>query len=266
MKKLIAVCLTLALLYAVPALAAEWTEGRSPEKPFLGKQAADFTQTIGYMMYYPQERLGIEAVEGGLRKLRIWFPRMDVKAGHGSVTVTRVDDGATWTIACNDKDYVTQRDMNEEELYYLMWGSGTCFEITLPVSVSYDCVYTVAMDADCVIDNDNNLSTPAQGAEKWTFRTNADYGIWDIEYVRPKSNGDYEHEIMSPSAGDEVHMNLTLGGDAALMALNVLGDIEFDKHAYSENGEIVGYVTGPNPRWQAVFKSASGDSINAVQP
>ena len=265
MKKLIALCVAVALLNVAPALAAEWKDGRSPEQPFPGKPAADFTRSVGYIMVYPHSAV---ATEGGCRRLRIWLPRMDVKAGHGSVIVKCVDDGTTWTIACNDSEYVQQRDMDEEELNYLSWGSGTCFEITLPVSLSQYCDYTVEMEADCIISNDNAVSNPARGPEKWSFATDAAYGMWDMQYVREKADGSYEEGIMSPTAGDEIRMNIALGGGVAKAVLQPVSGVEFDEseREIRQSGAATGYVTASNPTWRVIFYDANDEIVDAVQP
>ena len=261
MKKLIALCLALALLYAVPAFAAEWKEGRSPAQPFPGKPAADLSQSLGYIMYYPQRGLD---TAGGCRKLRVWLPRTDVKAGHGAITLTCVDDSSTWTVDFNDTDYVILRDMDEDELNYLSWGSGVCFEVTLPISLSQNCDYTVSMAADCIISNDNAVSNPLV---EWSFSTDGMYGIWDMEYIRPKSDGSYEGEIVTPAQGDEVRMNVALGGEVTRVVLQPINDdVEFDEAIINESGEATGRVTGPNPSWYVVFYNASNQVVDAVQP
>lgn len=262
MKKLIGICLAVALLYAVPALAAQWPEGCSPAKPYAGVPEADFTKTIGYMLTYPKD--GVE-IAGGCRKLRIMLPRTDVKAGQGSVTLTCVDDGKAWTIGFDDAGYITQRDMDEAELNSLMWGSGTCFEITLPVSLGKNRHYTVAMEADCIISNDNAVSNAARTGEQWDFTTDDAYGIWDMEYVREKADGSYEGEIISPVAGDEIRMNVALGGGIEKAVLQALSDVEFDVMEITQSGEASGRVTGPNASWRAIFYDSNGQIVDAVQ-
>lgn len=262
MKKLIALCLALALLYAVPASAAQWAEGCSPAQPYPDVPPQDLSKTIGYMLFYPSN--GMDVV-GGCRMLRIILPRTDVKAGHGSVKLTCVEDGTTWTAVFNDTDYVSQRDMDEDELNYVIWGSGTCFEIMLPVSLSQNCNYTVEMDADCIISTDNAVSNPVRGADKWHFSTESDYGIWDMEYVRANAKGGYDVAIRNPVEGDEIHLTVALGGEAVQAVLKSLADVEFDEVVITQSGEVTGHVTGPNASWRAIFYDANGQVIDAVE-
>ena len=263
MKRLIALCLALMLLYAVPASAAQWPEGRSASKPYAGSPEADFTKTVGYMMFYP--RTGVEVV-GGLRTLFVYLPREDVKAGDGELTLRSDEDKATWTVAFSDTDHVRQRDMIEEELVGLMWGGGTCFEITLPVSVSLNRHYYVDLGRDCIISNDNTVSNPELPGEKsWYFSTEADYGVSEMEYRRALSSGGYDSGIVAPQAGDEIRLDVVLGGEATMAVLYQYKGADFGQTTFMESGEAIGTVTAEDPDWGVLFFNASGEQVGVVQ-
>ena len=262
MKRLIALCLALMMLCAVPAMAAQWPEGRSASKPYAGSPEADFTKTVGYMMFYP--RAGVEVV-GGLRTLFIYLPREDVKAGDGELTLRSDEDNAKWTVAFSNADYVRQRPMAEEEMVGLMWGSGTCFEITLPVSVKLNHHYYVDLGRDCIISFDDSVSNPQLPGEKsWYFSTEADYGVSEMEYRRPQSNGGYESTV-TPSVGDEIRLDIVLGGEAAMAVLYQNNGADFGVTTFTENGEAVGSVTAEDPDWGVLFFNSSNEVIGSVQ-
>lgn len=263
MKRLIALCLALMLLYAVPACAAQWPEGRSPSQPYAGKPEVDFSKTLGYMMFYP--RTGVEVV-GGLRTLFVYLPREDVKAGNGELTLRSDEDKSTWTVAFNNTDYVHQRDMIEEEMVGLLWGSGTCFEITLPVSVGLNRHYYVDLGRDCIISNDNAVSNPElPGENSWFFSTEADFGVSEMEYRRAQSNGGYDSGIVTPKAGDEIRLDIVLGGEATTAVLYQYSGADFGVTTFTESGEVIGTVTAEDPDWGVLFFDASGNQVGVVQ-
>ena len=263
MKKLIAICMALMLLYAVPASAAQWPEGRSASKPYAGKPEVDFSKTVGYMMFYP--RTGVEVV-GGLRTLFIYLPREDVKAGDGELTLRSDEDRSTWSVAFSNTDYVRQRDMVEEELVGLMWGSGACFEITLPVSVSLNRHYYVDLGRDCIISHDGTVSNPELPGEKsWYFSTEADFGVSEMEYRRALSNGGYDTGIVTPAVGDEIRLDVVLGGEATTAVLYQYSGADFGVTTFTEDGEAIGTVTAEDPDWGVLFFDASGNQVGVVQ-
>ena len=258
MKRLIALFVAVMLLYAVPACAAQWPEGRSASKPYAGSPEADFSKTVGYMMFYP--RTGVEVV-GGLRTLFVYLPREDVKAGDGELTLRSDEDRNTWTVKFSDTDYVRQRAMVEAELVGLMWGGGTCFEITLPVSVKLNRHYYVDLGRDCIISNDNTVSNPELlGDSSWNFTTEADYGVSEMEYRNGQKSG-----IVSPSEGDEIRLDVVIGGEAAKAVLYQYSGADFGDTTFTESCEVIGRVTGEDPDWGVLFFDANGNQIGVVQ-
>ena len=258
MKRLIALFVALTLLYAVPACAAQWPEGRSAAKPYAGSPEADFTKTVGYMMFYP--RTGVEVV-GGLRTLFVYLPREDVKAGDGELTLRSDEDRATWTVKFSDGEYVRQRDMIEAELNGLMWGGGTCFEITLPASVKLNRHYYVDLGRDCIISNDDTVSNPElSGESAWNFTTEADFGVSEMEYRRGSTGG-----IVTPAAGDEIRMDIVLGGEAAMAVLYQYSGADFAETTFTQSCEVTGSVTADDPDWGVLFFDASGNQVGVVQ-
>ena len=263
MKRLIALCLALMMLYAVPASAAQWPEGRSAAKPYEGVPEADFTKTVGYMMFYP--KTGVEVV-GGLRTLFVYLPREDVKAGNGELTLRSDEDRSTWSVAFSNTDYVHQRPMIEEELVGLVWGGGTCFEIALPVSVSLNRHYYVDLARDCIISNDNKVSNPElSGDSSWHFSTEADFGVSEMEYRRALSNGGYDSGIVTPAVGDEIRLDIVLGGEATTAVLYQYSGADFGVTTFTQSGEAIGTVTAEDPDWGVLFFDASGNQVGIVQ-
>ncbi len=262
MKKLIALFVALLLLYAVPASAAQWADGRSPQQPYLGVPAVDFTQTLGYMMFYPNAKMDVGT---GVRTLFVYLPREDVYAGSGELTLRTQEDRDAWTIAFNDTQYVHQREMVEDELVSMQWGSGTCFEITLPVSVKIDRHYYVDLARDCIISNDNTVSNPARdGEETWSFDTKSEYGVSEMSYRRMLADGSYEEGIVNPQPGDEIRFDLVLGGEAKTAALFQLSGANFTTASYTESAEVIGSVTEDDPAWGVLFLDASGNQIAQI--
>ncbi|MCH5288098.1 MAG: hypothetical protein J1E43_11835 [Christensenellaceae bacterium] len=262
MKKLIAICMVL-MLCAASAYAAEWPEGYSPAHPFENGPEFDLETELGLVMCYPNAKY-VEV--GGGRLLFIYLPREDVKAGAGMLHIRTADQGEEWSVAMNDTEHVKQRAMYEQEMMDLMWGSGTCFEITLPVSLRLGATYYIDMDTYCIEAGEKIGNKQNKGDEvgAWQFAVDGTLGVNEMSYRRAKDDGSYEN-VVKPAAGDEIRFDLVIGGDVALAVLYVYDGAEFEVTNYTESCEIIGTVTGEDPDWGVVFLDATGNEIAYVE-
>ena len=255
MKKFIAVFLIL-LLVAASASAAEWEEGFGPNNPYEGMPEIDFEKNIGYMMFHPNSAMSVS----GTNVLFIYMPREDVTVGEGTLTLYSTDLGEEFSVSMNDADHVLRRAMLEIELQDLMWGSGTCFEIFLPVSLRTGATYYVNLERDCIVDEARpigNGEIRSDARSNWYFTMVADYGVSAMEYRRPTGENTYENAILVPQAGDELRFDLVIGGDVKSATIVVpqeaMDDIYFDTTYFTESCEVIGHVTGDTPVWDILF-------------
>lgn len=256
MKKLIAMVLVLMLAMAT-ASAAEWNEGLGPNRPYENNPAVDFEQNIGYMICHPNSAMSV----AGTKTLFIYLPREDVQAGSGKLTLRSADLGEEYSVNLNDATAVVQRAAMEDELAGLMWGSGTCFEIRLPVSLRIGTTYYVDLERDSIVDQARpigNATINSNEGVNWYFATVADYGVSAMEYRRPTDEeGVYENQILAPQAGDEVRFDLVLGGAAKSATIVIPTDgkdsVTFKQVTFTESCEVLGDVTGTDPIWDVIF-------------
>lgn len=257
MKKLIAMCLVL-LMVAASASAAEWREGLSPSKPYENVVEVDFEKNIGHIMFYPNSGIAT----AGANMLFIYLPREDVKAGAGKLTLYSTDAGEELSVNMNDTTHVIQRAAFEGELEDLMWGSGTCFEVVLPVSLRAGTTYYVDMEKDCIVDVARAVGNPqirssALDNRSWHFTTVAEFGVSAMEYRRPTGEDTYENQILMPKAGDEVRFDLLIGGEAKCATIVIPkeaeGGITFDTMIFRESCEVTGVVNVDDPIWDVIF-------------
>ena len=256
MKKLI--CLVMACLLCVPcALAAEWGEGLSAAKPYQGVPEVDLSESMGYIVMYPDQRLPIEKF---CDTLEIYLPREDIAAGEGTLTLYD-DSGALEQISFADADKVEIRLLSESELRGLMWGGGTCVEIHLPVALDFGSHYYVLMEEGCFTAMDGALkSRVVTSNEAWQPTLDSDYGVGALTYTTPEGE-----TTMTPKAGDTVTLNLRLGGDAATAVVYSGNDgVYFEPSEYSESGTITGKVTADDPAWGIVFMTADDQVLEAL--
>ena len=262
MKKLLAMFLAM-MLFAVPAFAAEWGEGLSPAKPYPSVPEVDLTSSIGYMQFYPNAKAGDNAL--GQKTLFIYLPREDVQAANnGSLILRSADRGEEWRVTFSNKDYIRMRPISEFGLEGLMWGSGVCFEIMLPVSPRLGASYTVELQPLCIVDAAGTIGNPAI-TDTWAFEAFGDYGVSELEYRRPKGDGQYEGGIGQPKAGDEIRFDLVLGGDAVLAALYVRSGAEFVLTNFTESCEVIGTALDEDPYWGVIFLDADGEVLQQVE-
>lgn len=271
MKKLLAMLLVLVLCSAT-ALAAEWGEGRSPSKPYAGSPEVDLSQQIGYMMFYPNAKMDLQ---GGGKTLEIYLPRDDVEAGEGTLYLA-TEEGEVWRTVFNNTESVVKRDMSEYELNSLLWGSGVCFEVTLPKSLELGKTYFVNLDKGCIVANGGEVVNPTiGGTDAWRFSVTGDFGVSLVEYRRPIASEDeqpaegeveYENEIATPQPDDIVRMDVVLGGDATMAVLYANhNSVGFDQTMIEASGEITGTVLTEDPSFGLVFLDAEGNELMNIE-
>lgn len=256
MKRIVALAMMIALLAigAQMAVAEEWNSAQ----PYAGVPEIDLTTQLGYMVFYPND---VVTVEGVCDQLFIYLPRTDVTAGEGQLFVFTEEDGEVWRARMNDADCVQVRPLNDGELEGLLWSEGTCFEIRLPRSLTLGKMYYVNLERGCIAA-DGVENVQIGGTEAWFFEVQGEFGLNAVEYRRPQADGGYEEMISKPQAGDEIHFELVLGGEAVAAALYSNDEtLDFEVNYFTESGEVTGTVTGGAPAWGVVFLDAEGNIV-----
>ena len=276
MKKLAALILVF-LFCLTSAQAAEWAEGRSPAQPYAGVPEVNLEETMGYIMLYPRVKMPAERF---CDVLEIYLPREDLALGDGSLTLCDAD-GEVAKISFADSDLVELRPLEEVELEALLWGSGMCIDVHLPVSLKFDHTYYVRMDANCFSAVDGKLkSLPITYNKKepdkqaWSPVLGGDYGVSGLYYSAPAEQPEGEEPAAEAPAepklnhevGDVIHFDLVLGGDAKVaVAYSENGSVEFEIPEYSESGPVTGTIVGEELSWGVVFLDENGDVLDFVQ-
>ena len=291
MKKLIAILMVCALLTGT-ALAAGWTEGRSPSKPYLGQPEADFSKTIGYMMRYPNAKMPINTY---CDTLKVFMPRDDVAVGIGKVSVFEAgSEEPLMVVDFEDGVSVELRPMTEEEMDGLLWGGGVVYDILLPYSLELGGEYYVTMDAGCLASADWKMTNSAiTDPEKWKFSVEGEFGINNLHYNAAEAEadeaeadeaedeaGETEAEAESdaeaaedaepelrirPEVGDTVTFDLVLDGDAASAVVYSENDaVLFDIPAFTESGTYTGVVNAEEVSWAILFLGEDGSVVEYI--
>ena len=77
------------------------------------------------------------------------------------------------------------------------------------------------------------------------------------EEPEPEEEAAVEY-VVAPDAGDRVHFDLVLGGDAKLAVLySDNGSVEFDEIEYTQSGPVEGTVLGEEVQWGVAFYDAN---------
>ena len=253
MKRLTAICMALLLLFSATAFA-DWEAGLGPDQPYSSVPKVNFDDTLGYMLYAPNGVMSMAYT----KTLLIYLPREDVTINSNSnakLTVRSSNpDVEPVTIAINDTNAVQIRDLTSYELEGLMWGSGKCVEIELPVSLRLDCTYYVDMDDRVIIDEAREIGNPAfksSDSDYWHFTLIADYGVSELAYLRDV-NGE-QQPINKPTVGDTARFDLVLGGAAKAATIAPQGMITFSETTVTESCEITATIEEDYPQWQIIF-------------
>ena len=274
------------------AMAAEWTDGRSPAQPYGGVPEVDLNRTMGYIMLYPRTKMPANQF---CDALEIYLPREDVALGSGILHLYEVPEGgrAVEAEAVNfaDAEAVSLRPMTEAELEGLKWGGGVCITVKLLRSLTIGKSYYVLMDGGCFTTANGAVrSLPINTPEAWTPVVQGDYGVSRLFYreapevieidpetieldengdpILPKVPEEKESDIVVkrvPAVGDLVVFDLTMGGDAAAAVLYSENDsVRFEQQEYTESATVTGEVVGEELRWGVVFLDANGNVLTAV--
>lgn len=174
------------------------------------------------------EKNGYAAVSAGINMLTISFPREDLIAGSGSVTVSNSADGTSQTIAMNDPSKVTVEPMTESELSKLGWTSGYQAKVLLDEALAGDAQYYVTLSQDAFETQDGIGTTEATDGTGWQIQTSA-YGF------------NLNQPIEGVKAGDTVYGQMLLGGSEAVYAVIENADdaqVTFEQTEFSEDGSI----------------------------
>ena len=174
------------------------------------------------------EKNGYAAVSAGINMLTISFPREDLIAGSGSVTVSNSADGTSQTIAMNDSSKVTVEPMTESELSKLGWTSGYQAKVLLDEVLAADAQYYVTLSQDAFETQDGIGTTEATDGTGWQIQTSA-YGF------------NLNQPIEGVKAGDTVYGQMLLGGSEAVYAVIENADdaqVTFEQTEFSVDGSI----------------------------
>ena len=276
MKKLVALILVCLLCMATTAFAAEWAEGLSPAKPSNLKPAVDLNTTVGYWLPFPRSGLPAERY---CDVLELYMPNPDVALGEGTATLWNAD-GEVAKVDVADPDQVEMRDLEEEELEIMHWGSGVCIEMHLPVSLAFGETYYVTMDEGTITSNGGKTKSmqipytdqlPLE-EQYWTPSVTGDFGVGGLYYsAAPAEPTDEEEEAaepaeeapaepkLKPAKGDVVNFDVVLGGDAKTAIMySENNSVYFETLEYTENSHVTGTVTEDDVRWGVVFVDEAG--------
>ncbi len=179
MKK-IALMAALAMMVTVmPVQAAEWKEGLGPQQPYAGVPEVDLTQTMGYIMLYPRDKMPAEHF---CDSLNIYLPREDIVRGTGELHLYD-DEGEVYAVSFADESQVQILSLTEEEMNGLVCGGGTNISIKLPVSLEMKKNYYVLMDEGCfTASNGSVVSLPVNKEGAWAPVVNGDFGVENLAY------------------------------------------------------------------------------------
>ena len=302
MKRLFAVVLV-CLLCATSALAAEWGEGLGPDQPLPGVRKLDLTKEMGYSYTYPKPGLPVEHF---CNVLEIYLPREDIELGEGHAHLYDSTDTEVADIDFANPEQVLLRTQEEAELQAKKWGSGVCIEIYLPVSLKFDESYYVLMDLNCFTAGENKISNyDLTAKDQWTPSLSGDYGISGLFYFTPPAPAEdeatgeeAEEEVVeepaeedffdgttsmmtveepveeelgepkyTPVAGDKIHFDLVLGGDAKTAVVFSENDsVAFEQLDYTESCTLTGTVTKDELDWGVVFLDEKDEVLRVIKP
>ena len=275
MKTWIALVMICALAFSGTCLAAEWPEGLSAAQPYSGVSAVDLDLTMGYMVLTPRAKLPASCF---CDRLGIYLPREDVRLESGALTLYSAEDPVV-SVDFSDEAAVSLRPMTDEELEDFIWGGGTCIEVRLPFSLTFDAPYHVRMEEGCFSAADGRVRSLAIDIDDaWQPVLTGDYGVSNLRYHAAVGEeedgaegeaGDGEAAAVgiatNPGVGGSVDFELIVGGAAVTAVVySENGSVEFGEPEYTESASIHGEVTGEDFRWAVVFLSDNGEVLDVV--
>ena len=199
------------------------------------------------------EANGYAAVPAGINMLTVSFPREDLIAGSGTLTVSNNADGSTQTIAMNDTSKVTVEPMTESALAKLGWTSGYQAKILLNESLAADTQYYVTLSQDAFETKDGIGTTEATDGAGWQIQT-ASCGF------------NLSQPIEGVKTGETVYGQMLLGDSGAVYAAIENADasqVTFEQTEFSEDGSIEAtfWQTG-DVSFDVSFYDADGNLMN----
>lgn len=174
------------------------------------------------------EANGYAEAAAGTNMLTVSFPREDLIAGSGTLTVSNVADGTVQTISLNDTAKVTVEPMAERALAEYGWASGYQAKILLDEALKGDALYYVTLSQDAFETQDGIGTTEATDGANWQVQTSA-YGF------------NLNQPIDGVKAGDTVSGQLLLNNSAAVYAVIENADesqATFEQTEFTEDGSI----------------------------
>ena len=258
MKRLIAILLT-CLMLAGAAQAAEWAEGTSPARPYLGVPAVDLKTQIGYMLAYPKAR---NAAEHYCDTLYIYLPREDLSLGEGRLSV--MTEAGEWTgVSFADAERVRLYPLDEETLADVRWGGGIGVEVWLPVSLPLGESAWIEMEDACLVPEDGaTLEGLPKGSEPWRAVVEGEYGVGGLRFTHEGDGA----PLSQPAAGDLVKFDLQLGGDATMAAVeSANGSVTCaEGDSFTESGEVVLRLEDDDFKWTIYFMDDAGNAVDVL--
>lgn len=262
MKKVVALILALMMCAAV-AVAAEWPEGLSPQKPYFGSPEVDFNESFGYMMLLP---LNGKSVAPGMDTLSIFMPRDDVELAEGTVKLFTKEDGLVEEIAIGSESIVL-REMTDAELEDLMWGSGKVLEVKLSQPMAANCNYYVQMTEGSLIAEGYEVASPKiDGKKAWTFSTEVKSYVEKMQYCRMVEGKEEPETIETVQVGDMAKISVVIGEDVKAAALYCDEGTMISEQTYiEESGEMtVNFPANGEVKWGVVFLDAENKAVYNV--
>ena len=286
MKKLFALLLVCAMCLGSTAIAAEWGEGLSPSKPYQGVPEVNLSEKFGYWVFYPSQlQNGKMYASYFCDVLEVYMPDTGVQIGQGSVTLWDADDQPVCVIDVTNPEAAQLRNLEEEELNWLMWGSGVCLELYLPISLEIGKEYYVTFDKGVMNTNNGKVecqfiphddSKPAT-AQYWSPMLVGDFGISGLYYSAPAEEAAEDEEAETteateeaaapapkyhPVTGDTVNFDIVVGGDAVAAVLySENNSVYFDTMEFEESGHVTGTIMDDDVRWGVVFVDADNNPV-----
>jgi len=260
-KKALMTAIALSMVI-MPVQAAEWKEGLGPEKPYSGVPEIDLDENMGYVMTYPRDKMPAEHF---CDALEMYLPRVDIVRGSGEVSISD-ENGVIYTGHFENPDEVDIRPLTETEMEGLMWGSGTCVSIKLPVSLDFGKTYQVNMDEGAfTAANGAVTNLPIKGEGNWTPVLTGDFGIANLSYRRAVE-GEEDGEETEETSGVNEAVEITPGtaaadtGSAAETAAETTGSDATDMFA------SLNAVSNSGASDTAASGDASADTASAAAP
>ena len=223
-----------------------WENGLSAQRPYEDLPEVDLTEKLGYMMFYPTNN---SVADIGTKVLEIFFPRTDVSAGDGKISLLDKESGTLIaSYPMSDGKHVAFAAASAKDLEWLGWETGMQALITLDASLFIDREYYVTFDKAAIVVRDYEIENPAMTTQRgWSFSTASNYGV----------------EGLTVNEDGNTIVQIKLGGSAieAYPFLIGEGDLNTDMDMLSENGSITIQASSGKVEWGIAFADANGNVL-----